>query len=53
LRLVPHIDVPCTTLAEAGGMLPYHDKSSSEEIREAFGVSKKAFKQAVGALCKL
>lgn len=33
-----------------GGYLPYHDKSSPEEIRAVFGVSKKAFKQAVGAL---
>ena len=32
------------------GFLPYHDQSSPEEIRAAFGVSKKAFKQAVGAL---
>ncbi len=29
---------------------PFHDKSSPEQIREAFGVSKKAFKQAPGAL---
>lgn len=34
----------------ADGFLPYHDKSPPEEIREIFGVSKKAFKQAIGAL---
>lgn len=37
-------------LKSNGGRLPLHDGSSPEEIREAFGVSKKAFKQAVGAL---
>ena len=37
-------------LKRDGGYLPYHDKSSPEEIRAAFGASKKAFKQAVGAL---
>ena len=30
--------------------LPYHDKSTPEEIRAEFGTSKKAFKQAVGSL---
>ena len=33
-----------------GGELPLNDKSSPEAIREQFGVSKKAFKQALGAL---
>lgn len=37
-------------LATAGGTLPFSDKSSPEEIRTHFGVSKKAFKQALGAL---
>jgi predicted RNA-binding protein (virulence factor B family) len=46
---------PLTTLieeklAEGGGRLAFHDGSSPEAIREAFGVSKKAFKQALGAL---
>jgi predicted RNA-binding protein (virulence factor B family) len=39
-------------LAAKGGRLPYGDHSLPEEIREAFGVSKKAFKQAIGALFK-
>jgi predicted RNA-binding protein (virulence factor B family) len=39
-------------LKRAGGYLPYHDKSSPEEIYQAFGISKKAFKMAVGALYK-
>ncbi len=32
------------------GFLPLHDKSSPEEIREALGMSKKVFKQALGSL---
>ncbi len=39
-------------LAEAGGFLPLHDGSAPAEIQAAFGVSKKAFKQAIGALYK-
>ncbi|MFU8892019.1 MAG: S1 RNA-binding domain-containing protein [Luteolibacter sp.] len=35
-----------------GGTLPYGDHSTPEEIRDAFGVSKRTFKQAVGALLK-
>ena len=37
-------------LTAAGGRMPYHDNSIPEEIRDAFGMSKKAFKQAIGAL---
>lgn len=37
-------------LKTEGGKLPLGDKSSPEAIREAFGTSKKAFKQAIGAL---
>lgn len=39
-------------LVEAGGFLPYHDKSGAEEIKEAFNLSKNAFKRAVGRLLK-
>jgi predicted RNA-binding protein (virulence factor B family) len=39
-------------LKETGGFLPYHDKSDPEEIKEVFGMSKKAFKMAVGKLYK-
>jgi predicted RNA-binding protein (virulence factor B family) len=39
-------------LKEVGGFLPYHDKSDPEEIKEVFGMSKKAFKMAVGQLYK-
>lgn len=34
----------------ADGFLPYHDKSPPAEIQREFGVSKKAFKQAIGGL---
>ena len=34
------------------GFLPYHDKSSPEEIYAFFGISKKAFKMNVGMLYK-
>ena len=39
-------------LETAGGTLLFDDKSSPEEIREAFNTSKKAFKQALGKLYK-
>jgi predicted RNA-binding protein (virulence factor B family) len=39
-------------LKEANGFLPYHDKSNPDDIYEVFGMSKKAFKMAVGQLYK-
>lgn len=39
-------------LQENKGYLPISDKSSPEAIYERFGVSKKTFKQAIGALYK-
>jgi len=39
-------------LKEGDGFLPYHDKSSPDDIYEVFGMSKKAFKMAVGKLYK-
>ena len=39
-------------LEKEGGVLHFTDKSSSEEIAERFGVSKKTFKRAVGNLYK-
>ena len=50
VRVKPLSDQILDALAAAGGRLPFHDKSSPEEIRQTFGVSKKAFKQALGAL---
>jgi hypothetical protein len=49
-RLARHTELVLEALRAAGGQLPYHDKSSPEEIRAAFGLSKKAFKQAIGIL---
>lgn len=40
------------SLKSAGGFLPFHDKSSPEEIKERFGLSKAAFKRAIGSLYK-
>ena len=49
-RLAPLSEQILAALKAAGGRLPYHDGSSPEAIREALGMSKKAFKQAIGAL---
>lgn len=49
-RIAPLTDQILESLKTAGGRMPYHDNSSPEEIRAAFSVSKKAFKQAIGAL---
>ena len=39
-------------LAAAGGELPFHDRSDPAEIEAAFGLSKGAFKRALGKLLK-
>ena len=39
-------------LEEQNGYLPYHDKSEPEKIYGFFGMSKKTFKMALGALYK-
>jgi uncharacterized protein len=39
-------------LQENDGYLPYHDKSSPEEIYAFFGMSKKTFKMTIGNLYK-
>ena len=49
-RIGPHSDLILAALKAAGGQMPYHDGSSPDEIRTAFGMSKKAFKQAIGVL---
>ena len=51
-RVATVADQVLEILKAAGGRLPFHDGSLPEEIRDAFGVSKKAFKQAIGALYK-
>lgn len=49
-RIAPLSEKVIEALKKSGGRLPYHDRSSPEEIREVFGMSKKAFKQAIGVL---
>lgn len=39
-------------LNEAGGFLPYHDKSNPEAIKAKFALSKNSFKRAIGHLYK-
>ncbi len=50
------MDTDCTliydALVKAGGFLPYHDKTSPELIKAKFGLSKNAFKRAIGHLQK-
>ena len=40
------------SLKESGGKLLYSDKSSSEDIKKKFEISKKVFKKAIGMLYK-
>ena len=50
------MDTDCTlvydALCKAGGFLPYHDKTSPDLIKAKFGLSKNAFKRAIGHLQK-
>lgn len=39
-------------LRQNSGFLPYHDKTEADVIYEVFGMSKKAFKMAIGNLYK-
>ncbi|MEE3460967.1 MAG: S1-like domain-containing RNA-binding protein [Lachnospiraceae bacterium] len=39
-------------LENKGGHMPYNDKSSPEDIRRVFGMSKSSFKRALGSLYK-
>lgn len=49
-RVGPITDQILEALKAAGGSLPYNDDSPPDAIRTAFGISKKAFKQAIGTL---
>ena len=51
-RVASYTEDIIQALQKAGGRMPYHDDSSPEAIRAAFGMSKKAFKQAIGSLFK-
>ncbi len=39
-------------LKQHGGFLPFHDKSTPDDIRGVFGMSKKLFKKSLGSLYK-
>lgn len=49
-KIDPMAQVILKELLNRGGYLPLGDHSSPQEISEMFGVSKKTFKKAVGAL---
>ena len=51
-RVAPLKDQIVQLLKAKGGKLDFDDNSSPEAIRATFGCSKKAFKQALGALYK-
>jgi hypothetical protein len=51
-RVAPVIDQIIKALQENDGKLAFDDDSSPDAIRKKFGVSKKAFKQALGKLYK-
>ena len=51
-RIAPLTEEILEMLRDRAGFLPYHDKSPPAGIQATFGVSKKAFKQAIGALFK-
>jgi predicted RNA-binding protein (virulence factor B family) len=51
-RVAPLTGEILKALKANGGRLEFNDQSSPEAIRETFGVSKKAFKQALGALLR-
>ncbi len=47
-----NVSVILTKLETNKGSLPFNDKSSPEEIRKEFNMSKKKFKEAIGTLYK-
>jgi len=49
-RVAPLTNQIVEALQSAGGKLAFDDDSSPAAIRQTFGVSKKAFKQAIGVL---
>ncbi|HCR30245.1 MAG TPA: GntR family transcriptional regulator [Opitutae bacterium] len=51
-RTLPLAEDIYDRLLDAGGYLPFNDKSPPEKIRATFFASKKAFKQALGMLYK-
>ena len=52
LQIDDDADAILEAIRERGGVLPFDDKASPEQINEVFGMSKAAFKRAVGHLLK-
>ena len=52
LQMDTDSEIIYNALVKAGGFLPYHDKTSPELIKAKFGLSKNAFKRAIGHLQK-
>ncbi|MCQ2507041.1 MAG: S1-like domain-containing RNA-binding protein [Lachnospiraceae bacterium] len=52
LQTTPDSEIIYKMLKENKGYLPYHDKTDPELIKEIFGMSKAAFKRAIGSLYK-
>ncbi|WP_343210396.1 CvfB family protein [Anaerolentibacter hominis] len=52
LQLDTDAELVYQKLVEAGGSLPFHDKSDAGEIKDYFHLSKNAFKRALGHLMK-
>jgi predicted RNA-binding protein (virulence factor B family) len=52
LQIDSDADIILSKLKDAGGFLPYHDKSDAEDIKNQFQLSKNAFKRAIGKLYK-
>ena len=48
----PNMELIYQELKKNNGFLPFGDKSNAEAIYDRFGISKKAFKKAIGALYK-
>jgi predicted RNA-binding protein (virulence factor B family) len=51
-RIDPIAETLLREMRKRNGFLPLHDKSAPEEVYAILGISKKAFKQAVGNLYK-
>lgn len=49
-RVTSSLEDIFSELKAEGGFLPFNDNSSPDAIRDAFGMSKKTFKAAIGAL---
>ena len=52
LQIDKDCEIIYEALCKAGGFIPYHDKTSPELIKTKFGLSKNAFKRAIGHLQK-